>query len=120
MKLVPFKSLDVVSYSPSIVTIAVYLAVCEISSVSVLTRDKNHLRYYGDLTTFKMRISAILNFRVVGSLKSTSLYLIIFLYILCSLYFVYFVNFIITAALCVLINGMEYWTYCYATEIITF
>jgi len=29
-KLVPFESLDVVSYSPSIVTVAVSVAVCEI------------------------------------------------------------------------------------------
>jgi len=33
LKLVPFKSLDTVSYSPSIVTMAVSVAVCEIFSV---------------------------------------------------------------------------------------
>ena len=33
MKLVPFKSLGTVSYSPSIVTMAVSVAVCEIFSV---------------------------------------------------------------------------------------
>ena len=33
MKLVPFKSLGAVSYSPSIVTMAVSVAVCEIFSV---------------------------------------------------------------------------------------
>ena len=33
MKLVPFESLGTVSYSPSIVTMAVYVAVCEIFSV---------------------------------------------------------------------------------------
>jgi len=33
LKLVPFKSLGTVSYSPSIVTIAVSVAVCEIFSV---------------------------------------------------------------------------------------
>jgi len=33
LKLVPFKSLVAVSYSPSIVTIAVSVAVCEIFSV---------------------------------------------------------------------------------------
>jgi len=33
LKLVPFESLGVVSYSPSIVTIAVSVAVCEIFSV---------------------------------------------------------------------------------------
>jgi len=33
LKLVPFESLDTVSYSPSIVTMAVYVAVCEIFNV---------------------------------------------------------------------------------------
>jgi len=33
LKLVPFKSLGAVSYSPSIVTLAVSVAVCEIFSV---------------------------------------------------------------------------------------
>ena len=33
LKLVPFESLGVVSYWPSIVTMAVYVAVCEIFSV---------------------------------------------------------------------------------------
>jgi len=33
LKLVPFKSLDAVSYSPSIVTVTASVAVCEISSV---------------------------------------------------------------------------------------
>ena len=33
MKLVPFESLGAVSYSPSIVTVAVSVAVCEILSV---------------------------------------------------------------------------------------
>ena len=33
LKLVPFESLAAVSYSPSIVTMAVYVAVCEIFSV---------------------------------------------------------------------------------------
>jgi len=32
-KLVPFESLDVVSYSPSMVTVAVSVAVCEICNV---------------------------------------------------------------------------------------
>jgi len=34
LKLVPFKSLGAVSYSPSIVTLAVSVAVCEIFSVN--------------------------------------------------------------------------------------
>ena len=34
LKLMPFESLDIVSYSPSIVTIAVSVAVCEIFSVN--------------------------------------------------------------------------------------
>ena len=33
LKLVPFESLDAVSYSPSIVTVAVSVAVCEIFGV---------------------------------------------------------------------------------------
>ena len=36
LKLVPFKSLGVDSYSPSIVTMTVSVAVCEIFSVRVL------------------------------------------------------------------------------------
>jgi len=37
LKLVPFESLGAVSYSPSIVTISVSVAVCEIFSVSGVT-----------------------------------------------------------------------------------
>ena len=33
LKLVPFESLDAVSYSPSIVTVAISVAVCETFSV---------------------------------------------------------------------------------------
>jgi len=33
LKLLPFESLGAVSYSPSIVTMAVYVAVCEIFSI---------------------------------------------------------------------------------------
>ena len=33
LKVVPFKSLGVVSYSPSIVTMTVFVAVCDILSV---------------------------------------------------------------------------------------
>jgi len=43
LKLVPFASLDAVSYTPSIVTVAVFVAVCEIFSV------KEWRKYYCDL-----------------------------------------------------------------------
>jgi len=33
LKLVPFESLDAVSYTPSIITVAVSVAVCEIFSI---------------------------------------------------------------------------------------
>ena len=36
LKLVPFESLDVVSCSLSIVTVAVFVAVCEIFSVKIM------------------------------------------------------------------------------------
>jgi len=36
LKVVPFESLGTVSYSPSIVTVAVSVAVCEIFSVRVV------------------------------------------------------------------------------------
>jgi len=41
LKLVPFESLGAVSYSPSIVTVAVFVAVCEILSVKEW-RDLEH------------------------------------------------------------------------------
>jgi len=44
LKLVPFKSLDVVSYSPSIVTMAVFVAVCEIFSVKEWRDLENQVR----------------------------------------------------------------------------
>jgi len=37
LKLVPFESLGAVSYSPSVVTVAVSVAVCEIFSVKDVT-----------------------------------------------------------------------------------
>jgi len=46
LKLVPFKSLDAVSYSPSIVTVAVYVAVCEIFSVKECRDLENQVRSY--------------------------------------------------------------------------
>jgi len=44
LKLVPFESLDAVSYSPSIVTVAVSVAVCEIFSVKEWRDVKNQDR----------------------------------------------------------------------------
>ena len=42
--MVPFESLDAVSYSPSIVTMAVSVAVCEIFSVKEWRDLKNQVR----------------------------------------------------------------------------
>ena len=44
LKLVPFKSLGPVSYSPSIVTLAVSVAVCEIFSVKEWRELENGVR----------------------------------------------------------------------------
>ena len=44
LKLVPFKSLGAVSYSPSIVTLAVSVAVCEIFSVKEWCELENGVR----------------------------------------------------------------------------
>jgi len=44
LKLVPFKSLGTVSYSPSIITNAVSVAVCELFSVNGVTL-KTRLRF---------------------------------------------------------------------------
>ena len=44
LKLVPFESLGAVSYSPSIVTMAVSVAVCEIFSVRELRDLENQVR----------------------------------------------------------------------------
>ena len=44
MKLVPFESLAAVSYSPSIVTMAVYVAVCAIFSVKEWCDLENRFR----------------------------------------------------------------------------
>ena len=42
--MVPFESLGVISYSPSIVTMAVSVAVCEISSAKELCDLENRVR----------------------------------------------------------------------------
>ena len=74
MKLVPFKSLGTVSYSPSVVTMAVSVAVCEIFSVKewcdlengvrvrsrsleVAPSDRSHTSYYSP-SIVTMAISA--------------------------------------------------------------
>ena len=44
LKLVPFESLGAVSYSPSIVTVAVAVAVCEIFSVKEWRDLENQIR----------------------------------------------------------------------------
>jgi len=44
VKLVPFESLGAVSYSPSIVTVAVSVAVCEIFSVKEWCDLENRVR----------------------------------------------------------------------------
>ena len=69
LKLVPFKSLGAVSYSPSIVTLAVYVAVCEIFSakewcdleirVRVRSRSSKMALFDRPYTTFDW--SAIVN-----------------------------------------------------------
>jgi len=46
LKLVPFKSLGVVSYSPSIVTLAVSVAVCEIFSAKEWCDLENRVRVH--------------------------------------------------------------------------
>jgi len=52
LKLVPFESLSAVSYSPSIVTMAVSVAVCEIFSVKERRDLENQVR--GRLMSLKM------------------------------------------------------------------
>ena len=44
LKVVPFESLDTVSYSPSIVTVTVSVAVCEIFSVKEWRDLENQVR----------------------------------------------------------------------------
>jgi len=52
LKLVPFESLDAVSYSPSIVAVTVSVAVCEIFSVKEWRDFENQVE--GCLMSLKM------------------------------------------------------------------
>jgi len=54
LKVVPFESLCTVSYSPSIVTVAVFVAVCEIFSVKEWRDLENHIR--GHSRSLKMAL----------------------------------------------------------------
>jgi len=49
LKLVPFESLDAVPYSPSIVSVAVSVAVCEIFSVKACRDLENQVRGFSRL-----------------------------------------------------------------------
>jgi len=44
LKLMPFESLDAVSYSPSIVTVAVSVAICEMFNVKEWRYLENQVR----------------------------------------------------------------------------
>jgi len=50
--MVPFESLGTVSYSPSIITVAIFVAVCEIFSVKEWSDLENQVR--GRLRSLKM------------------------------------------------------------------
>jgi len=54
LKLVPFESLDAVSYSPSIVTVAVSVAVCEIFNVKEWRDLENQVRGRNRSRSLKM------------------------------------------------------------------
>jgi len=59
LKLVPFESLGAVSYSPSILTVAVSVAVCEIFSVKEWRDLENQVR--GRSRSLKMALFYILH-----------------------------------------------------------
>ena len=68
LKLVPFESLDVVSYSPSIVTVAVSVAVFEIFSVKEWRYLENQVRGRSYATFYWSAIvnsSNLCHFRVI-------------------------------------------------------
>ena len=57
LKLVPFESLGAVSYSPSIVTMAVSVAVCEIFSVKEWRDLENQVRGHSKSLKDHMQLS---------------------------------------------------------------
>jgi len=72
LKLVPFKSLGAVSYSPSIVTMAVSVAVCEIFSVKQWYDLENQVR--GGSRSLKMApFNRPCDFLLVGHYKFSSI-----------------------------------------------
>jgi len=71
LKLVLFESLGVVSYSPSIVTMAVSVAVCEIFSVKKWRDLENQVR--GRSRSLKMAPFDRCDFLVVGHCKYSSI-----------------------------------------------
>ena len=62
LKVVPFESLGTVSYSPSIVTVAVSVAVCEIFSVKEWCDLKNRLGFVQGHWKWHHLIDRILQF----------------------------------------------------------
>ena len=54
LKLVPFESLDAVSYLPSIVSVAVSVAICEIFSVKEWRDLENQVRPWGRSRSLKI------------------------------------------------------------------
>ena len=72
LKLVPFESLGAVSYSPSIVTVAVSVAVCKIFSVKEWRDLENQVR--GRSRSLKMApFDRLCDFLLVGHYKYSSI-----------------------------------------------